>query len=229
MNENLSFKFCLLVLPFGLLLFTFYGCAPAPYVKAAAAVVRPSMPGVYHRVERGETLWRISKIYNVDLDELAGMNRISDATRIEVGQQIFIPNRQISQKLPVSQFSDDFIWPVKGTVISSFGQTFNHMMNKGINIKPLGASFVVAARSGRVVFYSQRFGSYGKTLIIEHGDGFSSVYARNAQVFVKPGDTVQKGLLIAKVGSAGRDRNEYLHFQIRKGHVPQNPYFYLSR
>jgi murein DD-endopeptidase MepM/ murein hydrolase activator NlpD len=66
-------------------------------------------------------------------------------------------------------------------------------------------------------------------LIIDHGDGFSSVYARNSEVFIKVGENIKKGTVIAKVGSAGRDKNEYLHFQIRKGHIPQNPNFYLRR
>ena len=63
--------------------------------------------------------------------------------------------------------------------------------------------------------------------MIDHGDGLSTVYARNSEVFVKIGDEVQRGVRIAKVGQAGRDKNSYLHFEIRKRHVPQNPYFYL--
>ena len=207
----------------------FSGCVTLPPPKAPVAPVVPGMPGVYHRVEKGQTLWRISRIYNVDLDEIARINRITDATRIEVGQQLFIPNRQKPQSLPSNYFSDDFIWPLKGKVISLFGQTFNNMINKGINIEPASSASVMAARSGKVVFSSDDFGSYGKTLIIEHGDGFSTVYARNAQILVKAGDSVQRGALIAKVGSAGRDNNRYLHFEIRKGHIPQNPNFYLPR
>ncbi|MFH0826741.1 MAG: LysM peptidoglycan-binding domain-containing M23 family metallopeptidase [Candidatus Omnitrophota bacterium] len=210
-------------------LMSFSGCATTPSVKAPQAPVVAGMPGVYHRVERGQTLWRISKMYNVELDEVARINRITDTTSIEVGQQIFIPNRQKPQSLTPGYFSDDFIWPLKGKIVSLFGQTFNNMINKGINIEPQSATSVVAARSGKVVFYAESFGSYGKTLIIEHGDGFSTVYARNAEILVRPGDMVQRGAPIAKVGSAGRDKNRYLHFEIRKGHIPQNPYFYLTR
>ena len=103
------------------------------------------------------------------------------------------------------------------------------MLNKGINIQPYSGSDVVAARSGRVVFYADNFGGYGKTIIIEHEDGLSTVYARNQSVFTKAGESVQKGAVIAKAGSAGRDKNTYLHFEIRKGHIAQNPYYYLPR
>jgi len=211
-------------LPFAFCLLNFIGCVPSPYMKTA---VPPGLPGTYHRVERGQTLWRISKLYDVDLGEIAAINHISDAAKIESGQLIFIPNRQ--RQIPAFNrySSDDFIWPIRGKVIATFGQTFNNMLNKGINIQPYNNLDIVAARSGRVVFYKDNFGYFGKTLIIDHSDGFSTVYARNSQVFIKVGENVEKGTVIARVGSAGRGKNTYLHFEIRKGYTPQNPFFYL--
>ncbi len=224
---RLNFKSLILV--FGLwslvcsLLFL-RGCATSPYVGPAPI---PGIPGIYHRVEKSQTLWRISKMYNVDLDELVRINHISDITKIEVSQLIFIPYRQKKISVPIKDYSDDFIWPNRGRVISTFGQTSNNMINKGINIQPYNNLEVVACRSGKVVFYADNFGAFGKTIIIEHSDGFSTVYARNSQVFVKAGDSVQKGTAIAKIGQAGRDKNTYLYFEIRKGRLPQNPIFYL--
>jgi murein DD-endopeptidase MepM/ murein hydrolase activator NlpD len=166
-------------------------------------------------------------MYNVDLDELVQINRISDITKVEVNQLIFIPHRQKKLSVSIRDYSDDFIWPNRGRVIGTFGQTFNNMINKGINIQPYNNLSVVASRSGKVVFYADNFGAFGKTIIIEHSDGFSTVYARNSQVFVKAGDSVQKGTAIAKIGQAGRDKNTYLYFEIRKGYLAQNPIFYL--
>jgi murein DD-endopeptidase MepM/ murein hydrolase activator NlpD len=212
MQIILLFAFCIL---------NFIGCATAPYLKP---VVPPGMPGIYHRIEKGQTLWRISKLYNVDLDEIAKINHIPDTTSIESGQLIFIPNRQRQLPMPKRYSSEDFIWPVRGRVITNFGQTFNSMLNKGINIQPYNNTDVVATRSGRVIFYKDNFGYFGKTLIIDHGDGFSTVYARNSQVFIKVGDNVERGSIVAKLT---RDKDTYLHFEIRKGHIPQNPFFYL--
>jgi murein DD-endopeptidase MepM/ murein hydrolase activator NlpD len=188
------------------------------------------MPGVYHRVVKGQTLWKISQMYEVDLDEIVQINRISDAANIETGQLIFIPHR-LTQKYSnyETNSNKDFIWPLKGKIIAVFGQSFNNMANKGINIQPYNDLDIKASRSGRIIFYADDFKNYGKTIIIDHGDGFSTVYARNAEIFVKIGDYVQQGSYIAKAGSSGRDKNIYLHFQIRKGHIPQNPNFYLSR
>jgi septal ring factor EnvC (AmiA/AmiB activator) len=201
------------------------GCASVPYVPPVSQPM--AVPGIYHRVIPGETLWRISKMYNVDLEEIARVNRIADATRIEKGQMILIPRVEKRPACPVISDSEDFIWPIKGRVISGFGQTYSNMINKGINIAPYGDASVVASRGGKVIFYSENFGNFGRTIIIDHGDGLSSVYARNSQVFIKLGDSVAKGMTISRAGSAGRDKSTYLHFEIRKGHIPQNPNYYL--
>lgn len=203
------------------------GCATTlPAVKPILPT--SGIPGIYHRIEKGQTLWAISKMYDVDLDKLVSINRISDVTNIEIGQMIFIPDVQKNQTINITSYaSNDFIWPVRGRIIANFGQIFNNMINKGINIEPYSNPEVIAARSGKVVFYAQSFGSFGKTLIVDHGDGFSTVYARNSEVFIKAGDNVAKGTAIAKVGSAGNDKHKYLHFEIRKGYTAKNPNFYL--
>jgi len=206
--------------------FGIIGCATLP--PEAPSKPKFSMPGIYHRVEKGQTLWKISKIYNIDLDEVVRVNRIPDATSLEPGQLIFIPSvQQKKQQLFVETGPEDFAWPLRGRVIASFGQVFNDMINKGINIQKVNDQDVLASRSGRVTFYNNNFESFGKTIIIDHGDGFSTVYARNSEVFVKTGDYVQKRAVIARIDSSGSNRSPYLHFEIRKGYAPQNPYFYL--
>jgi hypothetical protein len=207
----LLFVFCLL---------TFAGCATVPLVTPPKI---EDVPGFYHRVEKGQTLWRISRMYNLDLKEIVKINRISDAASIEVGQSVFIPQQK---KEPPKELAprEDFIWPIRGKVISGFGQIFNHMVNKGLNIKPLKAQDVVAARSGKIVFYSPDFAGFGQTIIIDHGDEFRTVYAVSSEVFIKIGDHIKKGDSIAKTKGA----DDYLHFEIRKAHKPENPYFYLS-
>jgi lipoprotein NlpD len=203
------------------------GCATAPVspVTGPAGTPKPpaGIPGIYHKVKKGETLWRISKMYGIDLAELAQINRIENAASIEIDQQILIPHR--TQPVPICiepANSEEFIWPIKGTVVASFGQSYNNMICKGITIKPLGESKVVAARTGKVVFAAQEFGRYGKTVIIDHGDGLSTVYTGSGEVLIKPGEMVSQGMTIAHA-------SEHVHFQIRKGYTAQNPYFYLPR
>jgi len=205
------------------------GCATSLYVKP----ITPqsiALPGIYHTVGRGETLWRISKMYGIGLEELTQVNRISDNTTIEIGQRIFIPN-YFKPQVPVVTYSDteDFVWPIRGRIVGSFGQTINNMLNKGINIAPNGSKDIVASKSGRVVFLKNNFAGLGKTIIIDHGDGFFTVYSLSSEVFVKPGDNIKKGTVIARLGSLNAGKNNYLHFELRKRHIPQNPMFYLPR
>ncbi len=169
-------------------------------------------------------------MYGVDLDEIAKFNNISDATDIDIGQMIFIPGSKEPGKPQTAAATDeDFIYPVQGKISCSFGQTFKNMINKGINILPNNTTDVVASRSGKVVFYKDDFLSYGKTIIIEHPEGFSTVYANISEVKIKTGDVVQKGNVIASLSPGKKNISSYLHFEIRKGPVAQNPVFYLSR
>ncbi|HNW39692.1 MAG TPA: M23 family metallopeptidase [Candidatus Omnitrophota bacterium] len=216
-----------------ILILIFLGLAGCETVPPYTGPILPALvqgsSGIRHRVEAGETLWRISKQYDVDIDDIIRLNRISEDSTIEIGQVLLIPNRSSRiQNIPVKSSGDDFIWPLKGRVISGFGSNYHNIINKGINIQAPAGSDILATRSGRVVFYSASFGNYGKTVIIDHGDGLRSVYSRISDILVQPGQNLQRGTLIGRVGTGIRDKNSYLHFEIRKGAMPQNPLFYLS-
>jgi len=221
----------LLIIVFAL---TFAGCAPVPVVKVhkQVPVETKKAEGTYHKVIKGETLWRISKNYGVDIEKLAEANSLSDAESIKTGQLILIPGNvarpQPNVETPSVYHKEDFIWPVKGRVISSFGEKTGLTSNKGINIQAQEGIFVVASRSGRVIFSDEKVKGFGKTVIIDHGDGIQTVYSHNSEILVKVGEEVKQAQSIAKVGSTGRGNCPYLHFEIRKKHKPQNPFYYLS-
>jgi murein DD-endopeptidase MepM/ murein hydrolase activator NlpD len=203
------------------------GCATVPPVTAPRAPAAAGS-GFYHRVAKGQTLWRIAKIYSLDLDELINLNHIRDTGSIGVGQLLFIPGVAQNPKVASGGFKDeDFIWPVKGKVIAKFGEISDNSVNEGLNIEPWARSQVLASRNGRVVFLDNDFLNLGKTVIIEHPDGFWTVYAGLAEVLVKPGDLLQKSNPVGRIAEPGRNKIRYLHFEIRKGGVSQNPYFYL--
>ena len=211
-----------------IMLIFFAGCATAPYPRGDLG--RISAPGIYHEVARGETLWGISKIYAVALSKIASANRLPDASKIEVGQLIFIPTAGETAK-PASYAKaaklESFIWPVRGIVVSYFGSTKSMAKNKGIDIRAQEGSAVAASRSGRVTFATNHLKGYGKTIIIDHFDGFETVYAHNKENLVQAGQHVKRGEIIAKAGSTGRTEVSALHFEIRKNHKPQNPFYYL--
>jgi murein DD-endopeptidase MepM/ murein hydrolase activator NlpD len=202
------------------------GCVSAPSKKTASVPPAEAVTttGQYHRVERGQTLWRIARKYNVDIDELIQANKITDSSSLETGTMILIPSARSAAQ---QQDGEDFIWPMRGRVITGFGEVLEHGVNKGLRIMPQSSDDVVASRSGTVVFYDQDFLDLGKTVILAHPGNFWTVYGRNAEVFVSPGQAVQQGTRIGKTGSAGRDRNMYLYFELRKGSAAVNPRFYL--
>src|SRR3989338_542650 len=205
------------------------GCATVEYAPKPSVpkIQGPGLPGTYHRVVKGQTLWRISKIYAVELDEIIRINNIKDSAQIEAGQSIFIPGNLSALALPAATQPlgrfEDFVWPKKGKILSGFGEKTNEGINKGITIGAGPGSNVVASASGTVVFSNKNFGDYGKTLIISHNDGIMTLYSLLSDILVKPGDYINRGTPIAKC------ENGLLHFEIRRGHIPQDPYYYLPR
>jgi murein DD-endopeptidase MepM/ murein hydrolase activator NlpD len=187
---------------------------------------KDSRRGVYHKVSKGETLWRIAKTYNVTVDDIIKANKIPGAAKIENNQLVFIPGADAPREVTVDvdKNQNEFIWPVQGTVISYFHHRRGDKINKGIDIKASQGDNVRAARTGKVVFADYLSG-YGYTVILDHSDGLHSVYAKNAQLSVKLGDVVLKNSPIAQVGRSGN--LAYLHFQIRKSTVADNPLHYL--
>ena len=203
------------------------GCktVEAPY----AASVTP-VNGVYHYVETGETLWSISKLYDVDIKTILNANNIHNTTYVSRGQRLLIPGATRHAVEPKTfSFSDSFVWPLKGAVVSCFGSKIDRTKNKGIDIRALEGSSVRAAKAGKVVFCDEWLKGFGKTVILDHGDNFQTVYAYNSAILVNCGDVVEQNRVIAKVGRGGRAKEPSLHFEIRRNGEPQNPFYYLSQ
>ena len=124
---------------------------------------------------------------------------------------------------------DSFLWPVRGTVISSFAEKVNSARNKGIDIRSMEGAQVKASRAGTVVFLDNKFKGFGKTVILDHGDNFQTVYAYNSRILVNLGDEIEQNEQIAKIGRTGRAKEPSLHFEIRKNGEPCNPSYYLPQ
>ena len=199
----------------------------------AALPPKPARGSTRHTVRTGETLWAISKLYGVDLAELAKANSVGDSRSIEVGKVLTIPGTSsgaVRKRVNyTARRSATFIWPVRGNIAASFGSRVDKYTNKGIDIKAPEGMGVAASRGGKVVYCDSHLKGFGQTVIIDHMDGFQTVYSYNSLIAVKVGDMVEQRDVIARVGSSGRAREPMLHFEIRRNGEPQNPEFYLSR
>lgn len=214
------------------------------FISACSFFTRPherlssEKKGVYHVVERGQTLYRIAKTYNVDINEIAQINDIRDPSQIKVGYRLFIPGATkilkvepykpgtVEPKVVLKFEKGIFVWPLKGEVISYFGMR-NGKNHDGIDIQASSGTAVKAAADGKVLFSSSPLRGYGNVVILEHGEGYTTVYAHNEANLVKEGDFVKKNDAIARVGSSGNATVPHLHFEIRYKTVPKNPIFYL--
>ncbi|WP_020072477.1 M23 family metallopeptidase [Faecalispora sporosphaeroides] len=127
-----------------------------------------------------------------------------------------------------------FIWPTPGviTITSPFGERWGKM-HKGIDISGYEAygKAIVATADGVVTqaVHSGWGGGYGLCVYIDHGNGYSSRYGHCSKILVNKGDRVQKGQIIAYIGSSGDSTGPHLHFEIRKNGVPINPQQFFKK
>ena len=119
-------------------------------------------------------------------------------------------------------------WPVRGKVISGFGPKANGLKNEGINIAVPEGTSIRAADSGVVAYAGNELKGYGNLVLIRHENGYVTAYAHAKELFVKRGDTVKRGDVIAKAGQTGSVSSPQLHFEVRKGAVALDPMKFLS-
>ncbi|HNM99782.1 MAG TPA: M23 family metallopeptidase [Turneriella sp.] len=126
-----------------------------------------------------------------------------------------------------------FIHPVDGRITSGFGVrrdpfTEKHKFHKGIDIACSIGTPVVASAEGTVVFAGSKKG-YGKTIIVEHRNGYRTLYGHLSKYSVKAGTKVKQGQKIALSGMTGRATGPHLHFEVRRQGQPERPNFHLAK
>lgn len=204
----------------------------------------PNQDGIFYTVKKGDTLAGIARKNDVDLKRVASINGLSEKSVLSIKQELFLPGTSqaaSSYKKGSSSSSKTskstraskgmFRWPVVGRINSPFGWR-RHPLSKrrsfhtGIDIKARRYTKIRAARSGRVS-YSGWMGGYGRVVVIKHNSTYSTLYAHAQKLYVRKGQKVSAGKVIALVGSSGRSTGPHLHFEVRKRNKPVNPLRYL--
>lgn len=117
-----------------------------------------------------------------------------------------------------------FAWPVSGArITSSYGHRWGRS-HEGVDM--VGGSTIMAAASGRVVFAGQQSG-YGNVVIVDHGNGYRTLYGHMSRISVSNGQSVGQGSKLGVMGNTGRSTGTHLHFEVQKNGVAQNPMNYL--
>lgn len=128
----------------------------------------------------------------------------------------------------------EYLWPVPNAnkYNSGFGMRFHPIKGKwrmhyGIDIGAPEGKNIIAVEDGIVSFAGNK-GGYGKAVIIDHGDGTESLYGHCSKLLVKANKRVNRGDIIAKVGSTGVSTGPHLHFEIRVNNTAVDPLPYIS-
>jgi murein DD-endopeptidase MepM/ murein hydrolase activator NlpD len=118
-----------------------------------------------------------------------------------------------------------FIWPLNGRVTSYYGPRWGRM-HSGIDVDGYTGQPLIAAKEGRVILASS-YSGYGSTVIIDHGGGYSTLYAHMSRFATTNGAYVQQGDLIGYVGCSGSCTGDHLHFEVRVNGNPTDPMPYM--
>lgn len=127
-------------------------------------------------------------------------------------------------KQPFAKLRGKLAWPSQGRVVKRFGnrRESGALRWNGVLISTAEGSTVKAVHHGRVVF-SDWMRGFGMLTIVDHGDGYLSLYGHNETLLKSPGDWVDGGEVIAYSGRSGGQDQASLYFEIRKNGKPQNP------
>ncbi|KKQ44370.1 MAG: Peptidase M23 family protein [Candidatus Woesebacteria bacterium GW2011_GWA1_37_8] len=192
--------------------------------------------GMSHKVSKGDTVYSIAKKYDtspqavVDFPFNAFVN--DETFELAIGQIVIVPDgvkpkeaqsspriRQITPDAGTVVASGSFVWPTSGTITQNF-----YWYHKGIDIANRAAPDVLAADSGKVVSAGWLDGyGYGNRVIIDHGNGYRTLYAHLQKIYVIPGQTVARGSAVGKMGSTGRSTGTHLHFEVTRNGSSLNP------
>ncbi len=163
-----------------------------------------------------------------EIDYLAAQEK--DLARLIAELTSILSDYPISSENPFSEHKGRLTWPVAGNLLHDFGQPRvggGLRWNGVVMAAPRGRE-VRAVYHGRVVF-SDWLSGLGLLVIIDHGDGYMTLYGYNETLMKNAGDWVAPGDVIATVGDSGGQQRSGLYFEIRKGTQPVNPRHWVTR
>jgi len=194
--------------------------------------------GAIHVVAPGDTLSSLAAKYKVAIEDIVNYrtNGLEDVSSpLVVGRELVIPGGTkpfVQQQVfaytgvvpsTAKLGSGSFVWPASGSI--SQGYWGGH---PAIDIAGWTGAPVKAADSGYVALATGGWsGGYGNHVIVDHGNGFVTLYAHLNSIYVQAGESVTRGQQIGSLGNTGNSTGPHLHLEIRYQGVPRNPLSYL--
>jgi len=191
--------------------------------------------GIAHKVRKGDTVYSIAKRYDIEPQPIVNFpfnTFVNDETfQLAIGQTVIVPDgimpsavakprvRQITPDAGTVVASGAFAWPASGSISQRF--VWYH---KAIDISNKTGPGILAADAGEVIVAGWPDGyGYGNRVVINHGNGYRTLYAHLSKVYVVPGQSVRRGDTIGIMGTTGRSTGIHLHFEVIKDGVHINP------
>ncbi len=196
----------------------------------------------FYIVQSGDNLSSIATKNNMSITEIAELNNLQKPYPIRIGQKLKISKNVVvvknannqsvkvvsEKKASASKKDDSFMWPIKGNILSNFGNKSNGLYNDGINIASVNGSEFRATKDGVVAYVGNELRGYGTIILIKHDSNWISAYAHCGSVKVARGDKVERGQIIGTVGQTGNVDKPQLYFSLRNGREAVDPLKYLN-
>ncbi len=213
----------------------------AEMISPGWELIIPSTDGVYYKVKEGDTLRSIAERFKVqpeDISSYPGNHMDMTDPQITPGQFVMVPGgwrETVQWVVPMvprgpagviknvlgpggcdvaggAGGTGGFVWPAVNHSLSGNDFWSGHM---GIDIAAGMGAAIYAADSGVVVYAGPIGGGYGNMIMIDHANGYQTLYAHLSQINVKCGQSVYQGSLIGLAGSTGNSTGPHLHFEVR--------------
>ncbi len=228
---------------------TIFGCNTIKnpdFLKLGMVLRLPNQDGILYKVRKKDTVAGIAKRFGSFPEAILTANGMGSEKELVAGKEVFVPgakpleeSREEAQKprkkvggvkVPSPSgavYSRSFTWPVVGRINSRFGWRGDPFSGRrdfhtGLDIKGPTGRAIVASKTG-VVSYAGWMSGYGRTVVVDHGGGYTTLYAHCSRLLVRSGSRVKQGQTIAAVGSTGRSTGSHLHFEVRVNGRPINP------
>lgn len=201
------------------------------------------VPGVAYKVKSGDTIYSIAKTYQANAQAIIDFpfNDIGDDFALRTGSTLIVPDGAPPEKAkpaPTQYLakgqkenfdiadlgSSQFGWPASGLMAQYFS-----WYHPGIDISNLAGGPIRAADGGTVVAAGWDSTGYGNKVMIDHGNGYTTLYGHMSVIYVSVGQKLAKGEVVGMMGSTGRSTGTHLHFEIRTGHGNLNPLGLLGK
>lgn len=197
-------------------------------IKPGQTLIILPISGVKHTVVKGDTLQSIVKKYKADLNEVLQFNGFEEGTKLSLGDVIIVPDGEIAPQPPVSrpaklrgaggpEYSGYYMRPIIGGRRTQGLHGYN-----GVDLASyLGAPIFAAAAGDVIIAKSSGWnGGYGNYIVIAHQNGTQTLYSHLSSLVAYAGRKVERGEIIAYMGSTGRSTGSHLHFEVRGARNP---------